>query len=172
MPRPGDSSARPCADCGQAMYWTEAAVRHPDLLAKTARGVAPGSAYVDAYRCANGHTSKECPLCGSYDTAARANGEARRLPRLTRHQTDPINHLLIAHVQHQLGQRLRLAKFQPLRQCHCWDPRTGPNLASLYQPTDSRDTRFLVQRMHNDCARREIAFGRLTSGIPRRDRVA
>jgi hypothetical protein len=60
------------------MYWTEAAARHPDLLARTAPGVESSTAYVDAYQCANGHTSKECPLCGSYDTAAWANGEAPR----------------------------------------------------------------------------------------------
>ena len=76
MPNIGDRSRHPCADCGQSMYWTEAAVRDPDLLARSARGVESTTASVDAYRCANGHTSKECPLCGSYDTAAWANGEA------------------------------------------------------------------------------------------------
>ena len=58
------------------MYWTEAAVHGPDLLARTARGAGPGSLSVDAYRCANGHTSKECPLCGSYNTASWADMEA------------------------------------------------------------------------------------------------
>jgi hypothetical protein len=57
------------------MYWTEAAVRNPDLLARSARGVESTIAYVDAYRCANGHTSKECPLCGSYETAAWVDTE-------------------------------------------------------------------------------------------------
>jgi len=76
MPRLGDISTRPCADCGESMYWTEAAVRHPDLLARTSGG-GSDAAFVDAYRCANGHTSKECPLCGSYDTAAWADSEAR-----------------------------------------------------------------------------------------------
>jgi hypothetical protein len=32
-----------------------------------------------------------------------------RLPKLTRHQTDPINRVLAAHVQHTLGRPLRLA---------------------------------------------------------------
>jgi hypothetical protein len=68
MPDVDDRSPRDCADCGEPMFWTEAAVRNPDLLARSARGM--GSASVDAYECANGHTSKECPLCGSYDTAA------------------------------------------------------------------------------------------------------
>ena len=75
MPNIGARAAHPCADCGQSMYWTEAAVRHPDLLARSARGVESTIAYVDAYRCANGHRSKECALCGSYDTASWADGE-------------------------------------------------------------------------------------------------
>jgi predicted RNA-binding Zn-ribbon protein involved in translation (DUF1610 family) len=70
MPDIDDGSTHDCPECGEPMYWTEAAVRNPDLLARTARGVESTIAYVDAYRCANGHTSKECPLCGSYETAA------------------------------------------------------------------------------------------------------
>ena len=44
----------------------------------------------------------------------RANGSgglAQRLPRLTRHQTDPINRLLSEHVEHTLGRRLRLSAY-------------------------------------------------------------
>jgi hypothetical protein len=58
------------------MRWTEAAVRNPDLLARTA--VESTTVYVDAYRCENGHTSKECPLCGSFETAAWADNEGAR----------------------------------------------------------------------------------------------
>jgi hypothetical protein len=76
MPKIGDRALHPCADCGEPMFWTDAAVRNPDLLARSAVGATSSSAYVDAYRCANGHTSKECPVCGSYDTAAWANDEA------------------------------------------------------------------------------------------------
>jgi DNA repair protein RecO (recombination protein O) len=39
------------------------------------------------------------------------NGSARRLPALTRHQTDPINRVLAEHVQHTLGRRLRLPRY-------------------------------------------------------------
>ena len=39
---------------------------------------------------------------------ARAGGE---LPRLTRTQTDPANRLLALHVQHQIGARLRVARY-------------------------------------------------------------
>ncbi len=39
------------------------------------------------------------------------NGTVQRLPQLTRHQTDPINRLLVGHVEHALGARLRLPAF-------------------------------------------------------------
>src|SRR5687768_9460161 len=41
----------------------------------------------------------------------RTNGTAQRLPRLTRHQTDPINRLFADHIEHTLGRRLRLPRY-------------------------------------------------------------
>lgn len=41
----------------------------------------------------------------------RANGSPQRLPQLTRHQTDPINRLFAAQIQHTLGRPLRLPKY-------------------------------------------------------------
>ena len=41
----------------------------------------------------------------------RADGATQRLPRLTRHQTDPINRLLAEHIEHTLGRRLRLPAY-------------------------------------------------------------
>jgi DNA repair protein RecO (recombination protein O) len=41
----------------------------------------------------------------------RTNGTAQRLPRLTRHQTDPLNRLFADHVEHTLGRRLRLPRY-------------------------------------------------------------
>ena len=41
----------------------------------------------------------------------RSNGTAQRLPRLTRHQTDPINRMFAEHVEHTLGRRLRLPRY-------------------------------------------------------------
>jgi DNA repair protein RecO (recombination protein O) len=38
----------------------------------------------------------------------RTDRGTQRLPRLTRHQTDPLNRLLAEHVEHTLGRRLRL----------------------------------------------------------------
>lgn len=41
----------------------------------------------------------------------KSNGSTIRLPRLTRHQTDPLNHIFAMHVQHTLGRRLRLGEY-------------------------------------------------------------
>jgi DNA repair protein RecO (recombination protein O) len=41
----------------------------------------------------------------------RQNGALARLPRLTRHQTDPLNRLFAAHAQQTLGRRLRVARY-------------------------------------------------------------
>jgi hypothetical protein len=45
---------------------------------------------------------------------------AHRLPRLTRHQTDPINAILLQHVQHQLGRPLKMTRWvvAPMRATH------------------------------------------------------
>src|SRR5215212_10204013 len=37
----------------------------------------------------------------------RADGSTHRLPRLTRHQTDPINRIFAQHIEHTLQRRLR-----------------------------------------------------------------
>ncbi len=41
----------------------------------------------------------------------RIDGVPTRLPRLTRHQTDPLNRLLADHVQHVLQRRMRLVRY-------------------------------------------------------------
>jgi DNA repair protein RecO (recombination protein O) len=41
----------------------------------------------------------------------RVNGSTLRLPRLTRHQTDPINRMVAAQVHHMLGRRLRMVSY-------------------------------------------------------------
>jgi len=38
----------------------------------------------------------------------RVNGSPLRLPRLSRHQTDPLNRVLAEHVERTLGKRLRM----------------------------------------------------------------
>jgi DNA repair protein RecO (recombination protein O) len=41
----------------------------------------------------------------------RSNGTALRLPRLTRHQTDPLNRLFAEQVNHTLGKRMRMTGY-------------------------------------------------------------
>jgi DNA repair protein RecO (recombination protein O) len=41
----------------------------------------------------------------------KTNGSTQRLPRLTRHQTDPINRVFADHMQHTLGRKLRLTDY-------------------------------------------------------------
>jgi DNA repair protein RecO (recombination protein O) len=41
----------------------------------------------------------------------RINGAAPRLPRLTRHQTDPLNRLFAEQIEHTLGKRLRMPAY-------------------------------------------------------------
>jgi DNA repair protein RecO (recombination protein O) len=41
----------------------------------------------------------------------KANGTIQRLPRLTRHQTDPINRLLASHMQQTLSKTLRMPPY-------------------------------------------------------------
>jgi DNA repair protein RecO (recombination protein O) len=41
----------------------------------------------------------------------QSNGLVQRLPRLTRHQTDPLNRLLAEHLQHTLGRKLRVTEY-------------------------------------------------------------
>lgn len=75
MPTTGDRSARDCPDCGQPMYWSPAVVDDPDLLVRAGQRGQSAGGFVEAYRCTNGHTSQECPLCGSFDTSAWADTE-------------------------------------------------------------------------------------------------
>jgi recombinational DNA repair protein (RecF pathway) len=50
-------------------------------------------------------------LVGNVLRLPRQNGSLQRLPKLTRHQTDPLNRVFASHMQHTLGRRLHLAKF-------------------------------------------------------------
>jgi DNA repair protein RecO (recombination protein O) len=50
-------------------------------------------------------------LAGNVLRLPRQNGSLLRLPKLTRHQTDPLNRVFASHMQHTLGRRLHLARF-------------------------------------------------------------
>ena len=41
----------------------------------------------------------------------RANGNPQRLPKLTRHQSDPLNRIFAEHVEYTLSKRLRMRDY-------------------------------------------------------------
>jgi DNA repair protein RecO (recombination protein O) len=41
----------------------------------------------------------------------RSNGSPQRLPKLTRHQTDPLNRLLADHIEYNTGKRLKMPRY-------------------------------------------------------------
>ena len=95
-----------CASCGQ-----------PTLAGREACYFSPARGGVVCRNC-EGVVHDRMPLdprlLGLLQTILRlprANGSPRRLPHLTRHQTDPINRLFADQVQHTLGRRLQLAPY-------------------------------------------------------------
>lgn len=64
--------------------------------------------------CEHFHTDRkpiDARLLRLLQSLLRMSSDARRLPQLTRHQTDPINRLLADHVQYTLGRGLQLASY-------------------------------------------------------------
>jgi recombinational DNA repair protein (RecF pathway) len=53
--------------------------------------------------------------------------QPRRLPRLTRHQTDPLNNILVEHVEYSLGRRPKSAYYVLAK-------RAGPSIANYQLP--------------------------------------
>ncbi len=73
----------------------------------------------------------------------RSNGTPRRLPQLTRHQTDPLNRLFADHVEHTLGRRLQLARhvvprFPERGQAQTLPFRAEPPLSAPARSTSAR----------------------------------
>jgi len=57
------------------------------------------------------------------------SGTVQRLPRLTRHQTDPINQMLARHIEHTLGRRLRMPRWV------LGDGSVEPSAPQIVRPT-------------------------------------
>jgi DNA repair protein RecO (recombination protein O) len=97
-----------CAECGQPAGDYELAYFSPNrggVVCRNCEGRAPDRLAFDL---------RLLRLIQGVLRLPRANGSgalAQRLPRLTRHQTDPINRILSDHVEHTLGRRLRLSKY-------------------------------------------------------------
>lgn len=89
-----------CAECGSPI--TDRAAFSPassGVLCRNCESLAPDRMQIDP---------RLIRMVQNILTLPRGNGSPRRLPQLTRHQTDPINRLLAEHVQHTLSKRLRM----------------------------------------------------------------
>jgi len=104
-----------CGECGQAAgeqnesYFS---VDRGGVVCRNCEGAVPDRLSVDARLLRLIQGVLRLPRGGG----ANGNGSAtaampQRLPKLTRHQTDPINRLLARHVEHTLGRPLRLSKY-------------------------------------------------------------
>lgn len=94
-----------CAACGAAVPDGEPCYFSPacgGIVCRRCEGVVHDRAALDA---------RLLRLLRGILRLPRANGSPRRLPHLTRHQTDPINRLLADQIQHTLGRRLQLAPY-------------------------------------------------------------
>ena len=106
-----------CASCGspigdhrdQPCYFSAA---HGGVVCRNCEGVAHDRAVFDP---------RLLRLLNGILRLPRANGTPRRLPHLTRHQTDPINRLFADQIEHTLGRRLQLAPYILSR-----SPANGP----------------------------------------------
>ena len=94
-----------CANCGavfgERQTWSFWPTRS-GLVCKSCEAVAHDRIPLDG---------RLVSLVGNVLRLPRQNGSLRRLPMLTRHQTDPLNRVFASHMQHTLGRRLHLARF-------------------------------------------------------------
>ncbi|HEY7117483.1 MAG TPA: DNA repair protein RecO [Tepidisphaeraceae bacterium] len=72
------------------------------LVCRNCESAAPDRIAVDA---------RLLSIVGHVMKLPRQNGALQRLPRLTRHQTDPLNRVFAEHMQHTLGRRLHVARY-------------------------------------------------------------
>ena len=95
-----------CANCGLAFsdrdpLWSFSPYRS-GIVCRNCEGVAPDRIPMDP---------RLVSMVGHLLRLPRQNGALQRLPRLTRHQTDPLNRVFAEHMQHTLSRKLRLARF-------------------------------------------------------------
>jgi len=98
-----------CGECGQPVGEGEHAYFSADrggVVCRNCEGAVPDRMAMDARLLRL--------MQGVLRLPRGANGSAggpQRLPKLTRHQTDPINRILAGHVEHTLGKRLRVSPY-------------------------------------------------------------
>jgi len=93
-----------CVECGrqlgrEAVYFSP---RSGGIICSTCEAAVPDRFQIDGRLLAIVQNLLRLP---------RVNGAAQRLPRLTRHQTDPINRMLAMHLEYTLGRGLRLRDY-------------------------------------------------------------
>ena len=94
-----------CASCGSALdersdvYFSAA---QGGVICRNCEGALPDRTQIDARLVRLLQTLVRLP---------REDGTPRRLPQLSRHQTDPINRVFADQIQHTLGRRLRLSRY-------------------------------------------------------------
>lgn len=93
-----------CVECGKTLG-REAVFFSPQsggIVCSTCESAAAGRFAIDGRLLSIVQTLLRLP---------RVNGTAQRMPRLTRHQTDPINKMLAKHIEHTLGRGLKLRPY-------------------------------------------------------------
>ena len=94
-----------CVECGIRMDGTGPSYFSPDrggVICARCEGTIPDRQQLDG---------RLLRLLQGILRLPRGEMSVLRLPRLTRHQTDPINSMVVAHIEHRLGKRLRLPKY-------------------------------------------------------------
>src|SRR4051794_34561079 len=99
-----------CVSCGAALNDTRLffSPARGGVICRNCESIAPDRLEIDPRLLRIVQTVLRLP---------RTGGSPQRLPRLTRHQTDPINRMLTNHIEHTLSKRLRLSQYiLPARQ--------------------------------------------------------
>jgi DNA repair protein RecO (recombination protein O) len=94
-----------CINCGVAPADREPCFFSPSrggIVCRNCEGVLPDRISLDSRLLNMLQTILRLP---------KSNGTIQRLPRLTRHQTDPINRVLAEHIRHTLGKNLRMPDY-------------------------------------------------------------
>jgi DNA repair protein RecO (recombination protein O) len=100
-----------CGECGQPAGEAEHVYFSPGrggVVCRNCEGAVPDRLALDPRLLRLVQGVLRLPRLGNNGSAA---GAPQRLPRLTRHQTDPINRILAGHVEHTLGRRLRVVPY-------------------------------------------------------------
>jgi DNA repair protein RecO (recombination protein O) len=95
-----------CYNCGAAFdqrdpHWSFSALRS-GLVCRNCETLAPDRIPLDAQLVA---------IVADILRLPRLDDTQPRLPRLTRHQTDPLNHVFAEHMQHTLARKLHLPRY-------------------------------------------------------------